>query len=456
MSFLQPSLAVSQSAQNGGISEEEKTTPLFSWSFKETYALLGYERVTKRRDGSSTAADPAEIIFLNTNTPWSAFLCGSQGSGKSYTLSCMLEGCLIPSKKIGKLPKPLTGIVFHYDTHSSNSICEAAWLSSPNIKVNVLVSLSNFHRLKALYSRIPAITVQPLKLRSKHLNVERMRDLMAFGPAERPPLYMQVLYGILREIAIQRPGGFDLADFSERVAQKEFTKDQQIPLALRLELLTGFMDKDPKKPAYDLFSPEPGTLTVVDLTDPFVDAGTACTMFDICLALFLENNNGAGLVVALDEAHKARPLKRHLCMQYMNNNPAAARFTDNLITTIRVQRHVASRIIIATQEPDIDPKLMDLCSMTIIHRFTSPAWYEVLRQHIAGLSKIAGNTKEETIAMFQEIVELNVGESLLFSPSAMLRVKDGVVQKLGFNFIRFKTRPRLTADGGRSVQAIRE
>lgn len=30
------------------------------------------------------------MIFVNTNIPFSAFICGVQGSGKSYTTSCLL------------------------------------------------------------------------------------------------------------------------------------------------------------------------------------------------------------------------------------------------------------------------------------------------------------------------------------------------------------------------------
>ena len=29
-------------------------------------------------------------FFLNCNVPWSAFICGVQGSGKSHTLSCLI------------------------------------------------------------------------------------------------------------------------------------------------------------------------------------------------------------------------------------------------------------------------------------------------------------------------------------------------------------------------------
>lgn len=65
-------------------------------------------------------------LFININAPWSAFICGSQGSGKSHTVSCMLEVALLPSK-LGKLPRPLAGMVFHYDKFtgfSSSQICE--------------------------------------------------------------------------------------------------------------------------------------------------------------------------------------------------------------------------------------------------------------------------------------------------------------------------------------------
>ena len=70
----------------------------------------------------------------------------------------------------------------------------------------------------------------------------------------------------------------------------------------------------------------------------------------------------------------------------MTTSVASEHFTESLLQLIRQQRHLASRIIIATQEPTISPKLLDLCSFTIVHRFSSPSWLETLRKHIAGLS----------------------------------------------------------------------
>lgn len=95
------------------------------------------------------AEDPR--IFFNVSAPSSTFICGSQGSGKSHTLSCLLENCLIPSEA-SNLPKPLTGLLFHYDTFISDhggSPCEAAYRSSnPNITVRVLCSPTNFRTIQ--------------------------------------------------------------------------------------------------------------------------------------------------------------------------------------------------------------------------------------------------------------------------------------------------------------------
>lgn len=136
----------------------------------------------------------------------------------------------------------------------------------------------------------------------------------------------------------------------------------------------------------------------------------------------------------------------------MDQSAAANFFTENLLMVIREQRHKGTRVIIATQEPTISPKLLDLCSMTFVHRFTSPEWMATLRRHLAGASSL-GQSDENQQILFKQIVELDVGEALLFSPSATLGVVNETVQKLGMKYIKFKTRQRITRDGGRSIMA---
>ena len=138
----------------------------------------------------------------------------------------------------------------------------------------------------------------------------------------------------------------------------------------------------------------------------------------------------------------------------MRDTPQAARFTDTLLTAIRLQRHIAARVVVSTQEPTVAPSLLDLCSMTIVHRFTSPAWFAALRSHLAGLALSKGfGRKIDLDGVFAEVVGLGVGESLLFAPSALVKVVNGRPMKLGMDYVKTKTRARISNDGGKSVLA---
>ena len=94
----------------------------------------------------------------------------------------------------------------------------------------------------------------------------------------------------------------------------------------------------------------------------------------------------------------------------MADSKSGNAFTETLLSVIRQQRHLATRVIIATQEPTISPSLLDLCSMTLVHRFTSPAWLKALEDHLAGLSMEGEGSKEKLRRIFRRIVELNAGQ----------------------------------------------
>lgn len=142
-------------------------------------------------------------------------------------------------------------------------------------------------------------------------------------------------------------------------------------------------------------------------------------------------------------------------------------FTDTLLSAIRLQRHLGARIVICTQEPTVSPALLDLCSVTIVHRFTSPEWLRALYKHLAAASntdkpKIQSVelendcVKDDPTSIFNQIVSLRVGEALLFAPSAVVDTavhEDGEIafRRLGVGFLHVKIRERLTLDGGKSV-----
>ena len=163
------------------------------------------EAVPKSVDAPDEVLDtesPDSRLFANVNTPWSAFICGSQGSGKSNTLSCLLEAGLLRRKNLGVLNQPLTALVFHYDQFSSTesqSICEAAYLAShEGLQVNIFVSPENLTTMKKAYHNKLKVAekrrpnVVPLYFQDTQLSVSRMRKLMSVGEGGRPILYLEV------------------------------------------------------------------------------------------------------------------------------------------------------------------------------------------------------------------------------------------------------------------------
>lgn len=199
------------------------------------YGLLGGDTVSK---------DPR--IFYNVAAPSSVFICGSQGSGKSHTLSCLLENCMIPSRA-NVLPRPLTGIVFHYDTFISDSHCspcEVAYLATyGNMSVRVLCPPTNIATARRTYAKFPRVKVEELRIRETDLNTKRMLDLMAFS-GSNTPLYLHVISRILRDmrIAQQRNGTkFNYEQFKTLIKDDELSEHQIGPLNQRLDTLESFM-----------------------------------------------------------------------------------------------------------------------------------------------------------------------------------------------------------------------
>ncbi|CAG9986899.1 unnamed protein product [Clonostachys byssicola] len=424
------------------------------------YGLIG-----TREDVDELATAPEDqLIMANMNVPWSAFICGSQGAGKSHTLSCLLEACLIHNNPTGTLSHPMAGLVFHFDKFTSGSatqICEAAYLCSAGIPVKVLVAPSNIWNMDRMYRDVPGIAeeryhlqVVPLYLDDSKLSISTMLKLMAFdSTGSGTPLYMEVVTRIIREISMEG-SHFTYSLFKDRLSATKLFRDQETALNMRLQLLDTFLTpeltphlKKPSAAEQDIWDFQPGTLTIVDLSDPFLSSGDACSLFSICLSIFLEERSNCSRVVALDEAHK-----------FMTQSGAANVLTEDLTSVIRQQRHISTRVFIATQEPTLSPTLIDLSNATFVHRFSSPAWFRTLKGHLTGaMGKCGSASPQQELDVFQSITELQTGEALVFCPTAQTRVlreKDTVINKsLGSRFMRIIIRKRVTFDGGVSLVA---
>jgi hypothetical protein len=258
------------------------------------------------------AANTKFKLFLNTNVPFSMFICGVQGSGKSHTTSCILENSLVPSKHLRKLQNPLSALVFSNAPFSGDgagfNISEAAFLASPcprlpvraHVKrVRVLVSPSNFVRISKLYLQLPNVSVTPFQIKSRDLDIDTMLTLMNISASDETPLYMAQVMQILREMSTTgKP--FDYKAFKRKLQKKDFNPTQSNMLQMRLDLLESFLDMN-NSCLETHFYPE--EISIMDMSCPFIHANTACILFNIGLKLYLQTK-GTSKMIVLDEAHK--------------------------------------------------------------------------------------------------------------------------------------------------------
>ncbi|TFK29354.1 hypothetical protein FA15DRAFT_610541 [Coprinopsis marcescibilis] len=415
---------------------------------------------------------PSDLrLYINTNAPFSAVICGVQGAGKSHTLSTILESMFIPNfSPIGNLKKPLAGLVLHYGEAGSGSLPnETAWLCSsvsshvqgPPIKV--YVSHSSLNTMRTVYAPLgEKLSVEPLYFRRRELDAAAILSMMSISSSESAPLYMQVILSILRDMGET----YEFKGFIARLEEhkQKFNPAQLAGLEQRMALLMSFLEPEDvrKRSTKTKVRFAAGQLTIVDLSDPFLDEGAACGIFDIMTRLFVRAEVNTGKVLVVDEAHK-----------YLMPGKASSGLTKSLMRLIRQQRHLSMRVLISTQEPTVvPPVLLDLCSVTILHRFTSPSWWQHLIQHVS-----ADFSKSDA---FDQVVRLQTGQAMILAPSGLSVIsrpsvtpdnskstdkkgkskdtsaifKEPTVAHLGRRYIIMKTRRRVTTDGGASLLAV--
>lgn len=131
-------------------------------------------------------------------------MCGLQGSGKSHSVSVMLENMMIPGfDAIGNQKKALSGLVLHFAEAGTVTLpCEAAYLGLPRVegfkapKIRVYVSPTQLSKMEIAYKRLRHdVEVLPFLLTQSELDAKSFLSLMAVGTTstDRTPLYMKTV-----------------------------------------------------------------------------------------------------------------------------------------------------------------------------------------------------------------------------------------------------------------------
>lgn len=96
---------------------------------------------------------------------------------------------------------------------------------------------------------------------------------------------------------------FNYTEFKRQldIKAKDFNPAQATGFKQRMSLLESFVTQDRTKSRF-----KAGQLTIIDLTDPFIDRAGACSLFEIVTRLFMRVKVASGKVLVVDEAHKVR------------------------------------------------------------------------------------------------------------------------------------------------------
>lgn len=105
---------------------------------------------------------------------------------------------------------------------------------------------------------------------------------------------------VLRDIDAE---DFTYNKFKSSLRKQKFRPNQISGLNQRMALLESFLGKGSMMTSVQTRFKE-GQLTIIDLTDPFIDAGHANGLFDIITRLFERAEVGTGKVLVVDEAHR--------------------------------------------------------------------------------------------------------------------------------------------------------
>ncbi|OCB84540.1 hypothetical protein A7U60_g8526 [Sanghuangporus baumii] len=365
----------------------------------------------------------------SVNAPLSVLVCGVQGSGKSHTVACMLESMFIEADdRIGTLSKSLSGLVLHMsDGGSTSNPNETAWVGLPKDlaskapRVVVYVSPSSLRTMTKVYAHLgPNVNVKPLYFTEDELDAQAFLSMMAVGGSDGAPLYIQIILSILRELG----ENYSYRAFQEMLNEKRrtFNPAQAAGLEQRMALLESFMSKGKMREKQSRRF-RAGQLTIVDLSDPFIDPASACGIFEIIVRLFVRAKVDTGKVLVVDEAHK-----------YLAAKNGSTGLTQALLTLI--------------QPTVVPPVLIDLCSVAVMHRFSSPSWYEHIIKHVsADLSSSDA---------FDRVVKLQTGEAVVLAPSGlcMSGSSEDEAEQIGRRYLIVRTRRRITQDGGSSIMVI--
>ena len=375
------------------------------------------------------------VIGMDLNECNTISLFGVQGAGKSYTIGSVTEMVLRQFSKVNKLPAPMASVIFHY-SESMDYAPEFTSMVYPNDEEGQLAKLKAEYGAEAgsikdvillapesqvdqRQAEYPDIEVHRIGFDSSELAV---RDWMfLLGAMGNDSTYIKELKQIMKSCR----NNMSLQNIRDGVADNGHMSSSQRSLAeQKLDFAEEYITDGNKLQQYL----KPGRLIIVDLRDEFIEKDEALGLFVVMLNIFSSvmkvDGKAFNKFIVFDEAHK-----------YMNNKELVGSIT----TAIREMRHKGVSIMIASQDPmSLPTEIIELSSIVVMHRFSSPAWVKHVQKAITPLQTLTAT----------EMAALGSGEAYLWANKSSDKA---ITQRP----IKISIRPRVTKHGGDTIQAVK-
>ncbi len=324
---------------------------------------------------------------------------GVPGSGVGRTVGAVSEMAVQQFSKVSRLPAPVSGVIFHYGRNESEAPpyvsmvrpsgdmsqvarLRAEYGAEPAALSDVIL-LVPASQVAARRAEYPELHVHPLQFHYSELNLRAWTFLL--GAVGGDSVYVREMKRILRE----NRGRLDIGTLSDAVARSAgFDSARKAFARRRLDFAAEWIDEGNdlvQTPDGSYVPPDhdsewlssilrPGRLAVVDLQDEMIEPDEVAGLFGAFLSVYPQIAAGMAHFVVFDEAHR-----------YFGN-AALSRDVAETVRDVRAKR--VSVVFSSTNPVALPSELIELSSVAIVHRFTSPAWLRHIQKAIAPFSKL--------------------------------------------------------------------
>lgn len=419
------------------VESEPEPEPVADTNYQEPKAdvIIGKNDASKQFGVIGKVISNGRVIGMDLDECNTISLFGVQGAGKSYTIGTVTEMVLSQFSNVNKLPAPMASVIFHY-SDSMDYAPEFTSMVYPNDEakqlaklkaeygaepgsINDVILLAPAGQVDTRKSEYPDIEVHSIGFDSSELSV---RDwLFLLGATGNDSTYIKELKQIMKAYR----NNMSLQNLRNGVSDcPQFSTTQRNLANQRLNFAEEYITDGNKLQQYL----KPGRLIIVDLRDEFIEKEEALGLFVVMLNIFSGvmqvDGRAFNKFIVFDEAHK-----------YMNDKELVSSIT----TAIREMRHKGVSIMIASQDPmSLPTEIIELSSMVVMHRFSSPAWVKHVQKAITPLQTLTAT----------EMASLGSGEAYLWTNKSTDKT---ITQRP----IKISIRPRVTKHGGDTIHAVK-